>query len=59
MAKESTIKQLEQILAKRQKYTVKTEGERRDLDAVNGVVGDIIKVLGTLINDLKKQGILE
>jgi hypothetical protein len=59
MASDSTLKQLEQILAKRERYVVKADQSKRDLDAINGTVADLGIVLATLINDLKKQGILK
>ena len=59
MDNNTTLKQLEQILAKREKYLTKTDSQRRDLDAVNGTAGEVAVVLATLISDLKKQGILK
>jgi len=53
------LQELEQILANRQKYVVKKDKNKRDLDSVGGTLGDALNVLGTLINDLKKQGILK
>jgi hypothetical protein len=59
VANDSTLKQLEQILAKRQKYQVKTGRTKRDLDSVDGTLQELANVVATLINDLKKQGILK
>ena len=59
MLRENTLKQLEQIIAKKKKYVVKTDSIKRDLDAVNGTLKELAIVVATLINDLKKQGILE
>ena len=57
--KSSSLKQLEQILAKRERYVVRTDKrERRDLGA-NPTADNIAEVLATLIKDLKKQGILK
>lgn len=42
-----------------QKYTIKTDENRRDLDAVNGTLQGLAVVVATLINDLKKIGILK
>ena len=42
-----------------QKYTIKTDEIKRDLDAMNGTAQQTAVVLATLINDLKKQGTLE
>jgi len=53
------LQELEQILANRQKYVIKTDTNKRDLDAVNGTLKGLANVVATLINDLKKQGILE
>jgi len=53
------LQELEQILANREKYVVKTDASKRDLDAVNPTTADNAKVLATLINTLKKQGILK
>ena len=51
--------QLEQIYAKRKPYVVKQiQKERRDL-ADNPTMNEVHLVLQTLINDLKKQGILK
>ena len=53
-----SLKQLEQILAKKKNYAIKqTKQERRDLDD-NPKIDNIHLVLQTLIKDLKKQGIL-
>ena len=57
--KTSTLKQLEQILAKRQKYVVKqVKQERRDLGD-NPTQQEIFLVLQTMIKDLQKQGIFK
>jgi len=56
---DNTLKQLEQIIAKREKYVVKTDANKRDLDAVNGTLQELATVVATLINDLKKQGVLK
>ena len=57
--KTSTLKQLEQILAKRPSYVVKqVKQERRDLGD-NPTQQEIFLVLQTMINDLKKQGIFK
>ena len=54
----ASLKQLEQILAKKKNYVIKqTKQERRDLDD-NPKIDNIHLVLQTLIKDLKKQGIL-
>ena len=54
-----SIKELEQILANRQKYIVKTDKIKRDLDVVNGTLADLLTYVATLTNDLKKQRILK
>ena len=59
MASDNTLKQLEQILAKRKKYLVKTDKEKRDINAINGTSQETAIVLATLIKDLTKQGILK
>ena len=57
--KTSTLKQLEQILAKRPKYVVKqVKQERRDLGD-NPTQQEIFLVLQTMIKDLQKQGIFK
>ena len=57
--KTSTLKQLEQILAKAPRYvTQKGEPEKRNLD-INPTTNDLYLVIRTLINDLKKTGILK
>lgn len=56
---DNTLKQLEQILAKRQKYIVKNNKNKRDIDAINGTLGDVLHVLATLLDDLRKQGIVK
>ena len=57
--KTSTLKQLEQILAKRQKYVVKqVKQERRDLGD-NPTQQEIFLVVQTIIKDLQKQGIFK
>ncbi len=56
---DNTIKQLEQILKNKNKYQVKRSKNKRDIDAGNATVGDVANVLGTLIDDLRKQGILK
>ena len=59
MPDNSTLKQLEQILAKRPKYVVKqVKQERRDLGD-NPTQQEIFLVLQTMIKDLKKQGIFK
>jgi len=42
-----------------QKYVIKTDENKRDLDAVNGTAQQTAVVLATLISDLKKAGILK
>jgi len=42
-----------------QKYVIKTDKIRRNLDAVNGTAQQTASVLATLIDDLKKAGILK
>ncbi len=59
MANDNTLKELEQILANKQKYVIKTDANKRDLDAVSPTIANNAKVLATLISDLKKQGILK
>jgi len=55
----SSLKQLEQILAKKQRYVVKqTQKERRDLSD-NPMIEEIHLVLQTIIKDLKQQGIFK
>ena len=55
----NSLKQLEQILAKKQEYTTRvTKQKRRDLDD-NPTMDNIHRVLQTLIEDLKNQGILK
>ncbi len=46
-------------ITKGEKYVIKTDENKRDLDAVNGTLQGLAVVVATLINDLKKQGILE
>ena len=57
MASDNTLKQLEQILKNRQIYRVRRFKNKRDLDIDNATVGDIFDLVGTLITDLRKQGI--
>ena len=59
MANDNTIQELEQILKHRQRYLVKTDAKKRDLDAVNGTLQELAVFTATLVNDLKKQGILK
>ena len=59
MTNNSTLRQLEQILAKRQKYVIKSDKSRRDYDAVNATLIETNTTLATLIQDLKKQGVLK
>ena len=59
MANDSTLKQLEQILAKRPKYVVKqVKQERRDLGD-NPTQQEIFLVLQTMIKYMQKQGIFK
>ena len=58
MARDNTLKELEQILAKRQKYVVRSDKQQRSLGA-NPTIEEIYAVLVTLINDFKKQGIIK
>ena len=41
-----------------QRYIIRTDAIKRDLDAVNPTTANNAKVLATLISDLKKLGIL-
>ena len=50
---------LEQILAKAQRYIVKSNKTKRDLDAINGSLEDLQAFIATLVNDFKKQGIIK
>ena len=58
MVSESTLKQLEQIIAKRQKYVVRSDKQQRNLGA-DPTIEEIYAVLVTVINDLKKQRIFD
>lgn len=58
MASEKTIKELEQILKNRKKYVIRKDANSRNLDAVNGSLKQLYDVVGTLLEDLKKQGII-
>ena len=42
-----------------QKYVVKVNENKRDLDAVNGTVQELAVFVATLVSDLKRQGILK
>lgn len=59
MAENNRIKELEQILKNKQKYQVKRFKNKRDLDVDNATLADALDLLGTLITDLTKQGILK
>jgi len=54
----NTQKQLEQIIANRQRYIVKTNKQKRDINTTNITLEQLADTLATLVNDLKKQGIL-
>jgi len=56
---DNTLKELEQILAKRKPYQVKKFKDRRDIDIDNATIGDVADLLATLISDLKNQRILK
>ena len=58
MISDNTAKQLEQIIAKRQKYVVRSDKQQRHLGA-NPTIEEIYAVLVTVINDLKKQRIFD
>ena len=56
---DNTLKQLEQILAKRKHYSVKRFRNKRDIDVANATIGDVADILATLLSDLKEQRILK
>lgn len=56
---DNTIKQLEQILKNKKSYQVKRFKNKRDLDADKATLQDVKDLIGTLIGDLRKQGILK
>jgi hypothetical protein len=57
--KETTLKQLEQILAKRRKYVVKSDRPARRNLGINPDINEMYDVLATTIKDLKEQGIFK
>ncbi len=59
MPNENTIQELEQIIKNRKIYRVKRSKTKRDLDIDNATIGDIFDLVGTLIDDLRKQRILK
>ncbi len=59
MPESNTVKELEQIIKNRKKYQVKRFKNKRDLDIDNATIGDIFDLVGTLITDLRRQGILK
>ena len=55
----NTLKQLEQILAQRKRYKIKTDvRSNRSMD-INPTIDNVAEVLATLIRDLQKQKILD
>ncbi len=54
-----TEKQLEQILAKKQEYVVKSDKRANRSLGLNPTADNVAEVLATLIKDLKAQGILK
>ena len=42
-----------------QKYVIKTDENKRNLDAINGTVQQLAVFVATLVKDLQKQGILK
>ena len=46
-------------ITKANKYIVKTDESRRNLDAINGTVQELAVFVATLVSDLKKQGVLK
>ncbi|MCK5018983.1 MAG: hypothetical protein KAS32_18125 [Candidatus Peribacteraceae bacterium] len=56
---DNTLNQLEQILKNRRRYIIKTDKNKRDLNAVDGTLQELAVFTATLVSDLKKQGILK
>ncbi len=54
-----TEKQLEQILAKKKEYVVKSDKQANRSLGLNPTADNVAEVLATLIKDLKAQGILK
>ena len=59
MPESNTVKELEQIIKNKRKYQVRRSKNKRDLDIDNATIGDIFDLVGTLIDDLRKQRILK
>jgi hypothetical protein len=55
----SSLKQLEQILAKRQGYVSKLAKNPRRSLGLNPTANEVAEVLATLLKDLREQGILK
>ena len=58
MANDKEFKQLEQILKNRKKYVIRKDATSREIDAVNGTLKQLYDAFATLLDDLKKQGII-